>query len=81
MRNAGEHHRAVLFYLGELIGHAVEADVDGANLAGSRALVEPVRLVFAFTHLPGGTRQLLQRPVDEARDQRGASQRQHHGRR
>ena len=80
VRDAGQHHGAVLLDLGELVGHAVEADVDRPDLVGAGALVEPVRLVFAFAHLQRGPRQLLERQVDEARDQRRAGQRQRHRR-
>jgi hypothetical protein len=80
VRDAGQHDGAVLLDLRQLIRHAVEADVDRADLVGAGPFVEPVRLVFAFAHLAGGARQLLERPVDEARDERGAGQRQHHRR-
>ena len=57
VRDAGQHHRAVLLDLGELARHAVEAHVDLADLAGERVLVEP-RLELAVADAAGGERQL-----------------------
>ena len=69
VRDAGEHHGAVLLDLGELARHPVEAHVDLADLAGHRRLVE-ARVVLAFADAAGGERQLLERPVDQAGDRR-----------
>ena len=67
VRDAGEHHGAVLLDLGELARHPVEAHVDLADLAGQRGLVE-ARVVFAFADAAGREREVLQRPVDQPRD-------------
>ena len=71
VRDAGEHHRAVLLDLGELARHPVEAHVDLADLAGHRVLVE-ARVELALADAAGGERQVLERPVDQPRDRRRA---------
>ena len=76
VRDAGQHHGAVLLDLGQLLRHAVEADVDLADLAGDGLLVEPAGVELAVAHAAGGERQLLERPVDQPRDHRRAGQRQ-----
>ena len=74
VRNAGQHLGAVLLDLGQLVGHAVEADVHLANLAGQRAFIQPGGLVVAVAHPRRGNRQLLERPVDQPRQQRRPDQ-------
>ena len=75
VRNTGQHDDAVLLNLGELLGHAVKADVDFTNLAGGDFLVEQAGVKVAVAHAAGRKRQLLERAVDEPRDQRRAEQR------
>ncbi len=65
--------------LGQLLGHAVEADVDLADFAGGHFLVEVAGVEVAAAHPAGGEGQLLQRLVDEPRDESGARQRHHRG--
>jgi hypothetical protein len=76
MRDAGQHHRAVLLDLGQLLGHAVEADVDFADLAGGYLLVKVAGVEVAAAHPAGGKGKLLQRLVDQPRDDGRAGQRQ-----
>ena len=66
--DAGQHHRAVLLQLGQFLRHAVEADVDLADLAGDGFLVELAGVEVAISHAVGRIAQLLERPVDQARD-------------
>ena len=54
MRNAGQHHRAVLLDLGQALGHAVKADVDLADLTGLHAFVQAAGLKIALAHAAGG---------------------------
>ena len=79
MRNTGQHQGAVLVELGELLRHAVKADVDIADLAGVHRLVEPAGHEVAFAHPARRKGQGLERAVDQARDQGRAGQRQASG--
>ena len=74
VRDARQHHCPVLIDLGELGGHPVEADVDLPDLAGHRILVEPAGVEVAIAHAAGSEGQLLERPVDQARNQRCAGE-------
>jgi hypothetical protein len=74
MRDAGQHHRAVLLDLGQLLGHAVEADVDLTDLAGGDFFVQVAGVEVAAAHPAGGKGELLQRLVDQSRDDGRAGQ-------
>jgi hypothetical protein len=51
--DAGQHHGAVLLQLGQLLRHAVEADVDLADFAGHGLLVELAGVEVALAHAVG----------------------------
>jgi hypothetical protein len=78
VRDAGEHHRAVLLDLGELARHPVEAHVDLADLARHRRLVE-ARVVLALADPAGRDERSLSgrliRPRDAGRAENGREQR------
>ena len=76
VRDAGQHHGALLLQLGQFLRHAVEADVDLADLAGHGLLVELAGGKVAIAHAVGGVAQLLEGAVDQARDHGRAGQRQ-----
>ena len=77
--DAGQHHRAVLLHFGQLVGHAVEADVDFADLAGDGLFVQVSGGKVAVAHPRGGIRQQLERLVDQPRNGRCTGQRQGRG--
>ena len=79
VRNAGQHHRAVLFQLGQLLGHAVEADVHLADFAGHHLFVQVAGGEVSVFDAVGGVRQLLERAVDQPRNRRSPGQRQRPG--
>ena len=79
VRDAGEHERAVLLDLREALRHAVEADVDLADLAGGHGLVELAGFKIAIAHAACGERQFLERAVDQACDHRSPGQREQGG--
>ena len=79
VRNAGQHHRAVLFQFGQLLGHAVEADVHLADFAGHHLFVQVAGGEVSVFDAVGGVRQLLERAVDQPRNGRSAGQRQRSG--
>ena len=72
MRDAGEHAGAVQLNLRELVGHAVEADIDFPHFARGHVFFQPVAYVVAAAHAGGGHGQVFERAVDQARQQGGA---------
>ena len=74
MGNTGQHHRAVLLHFGQPVGHAVEADIDIADLAGRHVFIEPTGTEIAVLHARGGEGQFPQGPVDESSNQRCTDQ-------
>ena len=79
VRNAGQHDDPVLLDLGQLLGHAVKADVDLANFAGGYFLIEQAGVEISITHAAGRKRQLPERLVDQARDESRTGKRQGRG--
>ncbi len=76
VRDAGEHDGAVLVEFGELACHAIEADIDLADLMRADAFVQMAGLEVALAHHGGGKGELLERAVDQARDQCRSGHRQ-----
>ena len=74
MRDAGQHHGAVLFQLGQLLRHAVKADIDLADFAGHGLFVEAAGGKVAIAHPVGGVGQLLEWAVDQSGNHGGAGQ-------
>jgi hypothetical protein len=72
-----QHHRPVLLDLGELVGHAVEADVDLADFAGGDFLVKAAGVEVAIANASRREGELLERLVDEACNHGRTGQRQH----
>ena len=74
VRNARQHHGAVLLQLGQFLRHAVEADVHFADFAGHYFLVEVARCEVAVLDAVGRVGELLERPVDQPRNGRRTGQ-------
>ena len=76
VRNARQHHGAVLFQFGEFLGHAVEADVHLADFAGHHFFIQMAGSKIAILDPVGRIGQLLKRAVDQACNGSGARQRE-----
>ena len=78
MRNAGQHHGAVLLDLCQLLGHAVKAHIHCPNLTGAHRLVQHAGLKVALAHPVSCKGQIFQRSIDQAGNPGGTRQRQGH---
>ena len=79
MRDTGQHHGALLLQFGQFLGHAVKADVHFADFAGHGLFIKLAGGKVTIAHPVGGVTQLLEGPVDQARDDSGTGQGQQPG--